>query len=83
MSRDLTGFQVGRLTVIGPAGPQHGPLPKVAGGWWVGRCACNREVVAPAEGFLSRRITSCGRSGPEDRADFEAQLAARQPPPRI
>jgi hypothetical protein len=80
---DLTGFQVGRMTVIGPAGPEHGPLPKVASGWWVGTCVCGREVVAPAEAFTSRRITSCGRPGPEDRAAEEGLLASRQPPPRI
>lgn len=80
---DLTGRTFGRMTVIGPAGPEHGPLLRVTGGWWLGRCQCGREVVAPAEGFMSRRITSCGRPGPEDRAAEEALLASRQPPPRI
>jgi hypothetical protein len=80
---DLTGRVFGRMTVIGPAGPEHGLLPPTATGWWVGRCACTREVIAPGEGFLSRRITSCGRPGPEDIAAEEALLASRRPPPRI
>ena len=83
MMRDLTGLQVGRMTVVGPAGPEHGPLPPTPTGWWLGRCACGRETVAPGEGFTSRRITRCGRPTPEDTAEELALLAAFQPPPRI
>ena len=83
MTQDLTGRRFGKMEIVGPAGPEHGSLPPVAGGWWLGRCACGREVVSPAEGFLSRRITSCGRPTPEDRAAEAEQLAARRPPLRI
>lgn len=82
MSPDLSGRTFGRMTVIGPAS-QDIVLPQVAGGWWLGRCVCGREVIAPAEAFLSRRLTSCGRPTPEDRAAEEAQLAALLPPPRL
>ena len=82
MSADLTGRTFGRMTVIGPASEDL-VLPQVTGGWWLGRCACSREVVAPAEAFLSRRLESCGRRTPEDRAAEEAQLAALLPRPRM
>jgi len=83
MTPDLTGRTFGRMTVVGPAGQEHGPFPRVAGGWWLGRCVCGREVTAPAEAYLSRRLESCGRPTPEDRAQLQEELAARQPPPRI
>jgi hypothetical protein len=76
---DLTGRQFGRLVVDGPAGED---LPVVSGGWWRARCVCGREVVAPAEAFLARRVTSCGRLTPEQRAERLEQLAAVRPPPR-
>jgi hypothetical protein len=82
MSPDLIGRAFGRMTVIGPAS-QDVVLPWVAGGWWLGRCVCGREVIAPAEAFLSRRLTSCGRPTPEDRAAEEAKLAALLPPARL
>jgi hypothetical protein len=83
MTPDLTGRTFGRITVVGPAGPEHGPLPQVTGGWWLGRCQCGRKVVSPAEAFLSRRVASCGRPTPEDRVQLQEELAARQPPSRI
>jgi hypothetical protein len=83
MTPDLTGRRFGKMEIIGPAGPEHGPLPPTPTGWWVGRCQCGREMVAPAEGFLSRRITSCGRPSPEDTAAEAERLAARRPPLRI
>jgi hypothetical protein len=76
---DLTGRQFGKLTVTGPA--DQG-LPQVAGGWWLGRCVCGYEVIAPAEAFLSRRLVSCPKPTPEERAEHEAQLAATRPPVR-
>jgi hypothetical protein len=82
MTPDLTGRRVGRLTVQGPADPDAGPLPAVAGGWWTARCVCGREVTAPAEGFLAGRVTSCGRPTPEQRVELQERLAAYQPPPR-
>jgi hypothetical protein len=54
----------------------------VAGGWWLGRCVCGREVTAPAEAYLARRLESCGRPTPEQRAELEEQLATTRPPPR-
>ena len=83
MMRDLTGLQVGRMTVLGPAGPQDGLLPETPGGWWTARCACGREITAPSEAFTARRITSCGRPSPEDRVAEAERLGAHQPPPRI
>ena len=83
MTQDLSGRWFGKMEIIGRAGPEHGVLPPVAGGWWVGRCQCGREMVAPAEGFLSRRITSCGRPSPEDTAAEAERLAARRPLARI
>jgi hypothetical protein len=80
---DLTGRTFGRLTVVGPPGPEHGPLPPVAGGWWLARCQCGRELVSPAEAYLARRVTSCGRPGPEARGELAGAIATRQPPPRI
>jgi hypothetical protein len=79
VNQDLTGRTSGRLTVTGPAGDD---LPAVAGGWWLGRCICGRELVAPAEAFLARRVTSCGRPTPDQRAELDQQLAAIHPPPR-
>lgn len=78
MSPELSGRTFGRMTVIGPASEELVLLP-VAGGWWLGRCVCGREVIAPAEGFTSRRVTSCGRPTPEDGAEELALLAAFQP----
>jgi hypothetical protein len=83
MMRELTGFQVGRMVVTGPAGPEAGPLPAAPGGWWIGRCACGRQVISPAEGFLNRRVTSCGRPTAQDRAELQERLAALQPPPAL
>jgi hypothetical protein len=80
MMGDLTGRTFGRITVVGPAGQD---LPAVTGGWWLSRCACGRELLAPAEAYLSRRLESCGRPTPEDRAELEKQLAATRPPPRL
>jgi hypothetical protein len=77
---DLTGRAFGRMTVVGPADQD---LPAVAGGWWLGRCACGRETVAPAEAYLSHRLESWGRPTPEDRAAEAERLAALLPPPRI
>lgn len=83
MTADLTGRRFGRMTIIGPPDPEAGPLPQVAGGWWTGECVCGHRITAPAEAYLSRRLTGCGRPTPEDRAELAEQLAARQPPPRI
>jgi hypothetical protein len=80
MTGDLTGQTFGRLTIIGPGGQD---LPQVAGGWWQARCACGRELVAPAEGFRAGRITSCGRRTPEQREQLAEQIAAYSPPPRL
>ena len=79
MTADLSGRTFGRITVIGPADQD---LPQVSGGWWLGRCQCTKEIVAPAEAFLAYRVTSCGRPTPEDRAEFEERFAATHPPPR-
>lgn len=79
MAPDLTGRQYGRLTVTGPAGQD---LPAVAGGWWLARCVCGHELVAPAEAYQTGRLTSCGRPTPQERADHDQQLAAMRPPPR-
>jgi hypothetical protein len=76
---DLTGRTFGRMTVVGLAGED---LPSVAGGWWLARCACGREVVSPAEAFLAGRVTSCGRRTPEQREQLAEQIAAYNPPPR-
>jgi hypothetical protein len=76
---DLTGRVFGKLEIIGPAGEG---MPAVAGGWWLGRCVCGWEVIAPAEAYLSRRLTGCGRPTPEQRAEQEQQLAAVRPPAR-
>lgn len=81
MTPDLTGRTFGRMTIVGPAGDDP-PLPQVAGGWWLARCACGREVVSPAEAFLAGRVTSCGRRTPEQRAELEETIAAYHPPPR-
>ena len=67
MTTDLTGRTFGRMTIIRAAGED---LPAVAGGWWLARCACGREMIAPAEAYLSRRLTSCGRPTPQDRAEL-------------
>jgi hypothetical protein len=83
MTQDLTGRVFGRMTVVGPAGPEHGPLPPTPTGWWVGTCQCGRQTVAPGEAFLSRRLESCGRPDPTARLELAEQLAARQPPSRI
>jgi hypothetical protein len=82
MPTDLSGRVFGRMTVVGPAGDDL-VLPQVRDGWWLGRCVCGRETVAPAEAFLSWRITGCGRPTPEDRAELQEQLAATRPPPRL
>lgn len=81
MIRDLTGMRVGKMEVIGPA--DDALLPQTAGGWWTAECVCGRQVTAPAEGFLSRRITSCGRPTREERGELEERLAATRPPPRL
>jgi hypothetical protein len=77
---DLTGRQFGKLTVTGPA--DQG-LPQVAGGWWQVRCTCGREMIAPAEAYLARRLESCGRPTPEQCAELEQTLAAMRPRPRL
>jgi hypothetical protein len=69
MTGDLTGRSFGKITVVGPAGED---LPAVAGGWWLGRCVCGREMVAPAEAYRLRRLESCGRPTPDQRAEEEA-----------
>jgi hypothetical protein len=79
VAADLTGRTFGRLTIVGPAGED---LPVVAGGWWLASCVCGREMVAPAEAFLARRLQSCGRPTPEQRVELDQRLAATHPPPR-
>jgi hypothetical protein len=71
---DLTGERFGRLTIQGPA-PD---LP----GYWSARCACGRELAAPREGFVSGRITSCGRPPAGTGAAQATELTARAPTPR-
>jgi hypothetical protein len=83
MTQDLTGRRFGKMEIIGPAGPEHGPLPSASTGWWLGRCACGHETVAPGEAYLSRRLESCGRPTAADKAAEAEWLAARRPPPRI
>jgi len=80
---DLTGRRFGKLTITGPPGPENGPLPPVPSGWWAATCVCGYQLVAPAEAYLSRRLESCGRPTPEDRAAEAERLAARRPPVRI
>jgi hypothetical protein len=41
-----------------------------------------RQVTAPAEGFLTGRVTGSGRPGPEQRAQLEETIVAYSPPPR-
>jgi hypothetical protein len=79
VAADLTGRTFGRLTIVGPGGAD---LPAVAGGWWLGRCVCGRELLAPAEAFLAHRLESCGRPTPQERADLDQRIAATRPPPR-
>src|SRR4029450_13498807 len=78
VATDLTGRTFGRLTIAGPGGAD---LPVVAGGWWLGRCVCGREVLAPAEAFLARRVTSCGRptptSGPSSTSSSPPSIPRR------
>jgi hypothetical protein len=76
---DLTGRVFGKLTIVGPAGQD---LPPARDGRWLGRCVCGYEVVAPAEAFLSRRLVSCPKPTPEQRAEHEVQLTATRPPVR-
>jgi hypothetical protein len=80
MIRDLTGQQFGKLAVVGPA--EDALLPQTTGGWWTAECVCGRQITAPAEAFLSRRLTSCGRPTPEQRAEAEERFAATHPRPR-
>jgi hypothetical protein len=77
MAPDLTGRQFGKLTIVGAAGQD---LPAVAGGWWLARCQCGRELVAPAEAYLAGRVDSCGRPTPQDRVEVEEWLAGMRPP---
>jgi hypothetical protein len=79
MTGDLTGRTFGRLTIVGPSALD---LPAVAGGWWLGRCVCGHELVAPADAYLAGRLASCGRPAPEQRAQLADQFAATHPPPR-
>jgi hypothetical protein len=79
----MTGRWFGKLKITGPAGPEDGPLPATAGGWWRSVCVCGRGFTAPAEAYLGGRLTSCGRPTPEDRAQLAEAIATRQPPPRI
>jgi hypothetical protein len=39
-------------------------------------------MIAPAEAFLTRRLESCGRPTPQDRAELQERLAATRPPAR-
>jgi hypothetical protein len=80
MIQDLTGRTFGKLEIIGPTGED---LPATRGGWWLARCVCGREMIAPAEAFLSRRLEGCGRPTAEDRAELEQQLASTRPPSRL
>jgi hypothetical protein len=80
MTPDLTGRAFGRITIVGPAGED---LPAVTGGWWLGRCACGREMVAPAEAYRLGRLESCGRPTPEQRVEREQQLTATRGPERL
>jgi hypothetical protein len=79
MTADLTGRQFGKLTVVGPAGED---LPAVSGGWWTAECVRGRQLTAPAEAYLARRLESCGRPTPEQREQLEAAIASYSPPPR-
>jgi hypothetical protein len=79
VTADLTGRTFGRLTIIGPG---DADLPAVAGGWWLGRCVCGRELLAPAEAYLAGRLASCGRPTPDQRVELAERLAAVHPPPR-
>jgi hypothetical protein len=71
---DLTGETFGRITVVGPTEGMPG--------YWTARCGCGRELAAPREGFLSGRITSCGRPPAGTGVAQAAELAARAPTPR-
>ena len=50
--KDLTGQQVGRLTILEIAA--HQPLR------WLCVCSCGRQVVIKAQSFSSRGVRSCG-----------------------
>jgi hypothetical protein len=41
MTPDLTGRRFGKLEIVGPAGPESGPLPP-GGGWLVALGLCLR-----------------------------------------
>jgi hypothetical protein len=82
MSPDLSGRTFGRMAVIGPPSEEL-VLPQVAGGWWLARCVCGRETIAPAEAFLAHRLESCGRPTPQDRAELLERLAATRPAARL
>jgi hypothetical protein len=73
------GQRYGRLTIVERADIGLA----VPGGWWTAECVCGRRVTALAEGFTARRITSCGRPTPQQRAEQEAQLAATRTPFRL
>lgn len=50
--KDLTGQQIGRLTVIEVAA--HSPLS------WICECSCGQRVVVKAQSFSSKGVQSCG-----------------------
>jgi hypothetical protein len=71
---DLTGRQFGKLTFTGPTGEDL-LLP---GGrrLLAGPLRLRPGMIAPAKAYLARRLESCGRPTPEQRAELEQTLAA-------
>lgn len=53
---DLSGLQVGRLTVIGPAGRHH----KTGAIHWHCRCECGNEIVVDGQNLRKAMAKSCG-----------------------
>ena len=66
--KDLTGQQIGRLTVLEVA--SHCPLQ------WLCQCSCGRLTIIPSQSFVSHNVKSCGclsREGAAERARARAK----------
>ena len=77
-TRDLTGMQFGRLTVIEFVGYKPIGKRQTTTAFWLCHCDCGNMTTVVARSLMTRQTNSCGCSGQEQRKLFGSRRATHR-----